>query len=60
MDEEIEEAIAELHIALEAMTDEQIEAEYAENFGEPGLPMGRFDMTERLLSKLQGAMGVGS
>lgn len=57
MDEETEEAIAELHIALEAMTDEQINAEYAKNFGEPG-QIGRFEMIERLLSKLQSAMGV--
>jgi len=57
MDEYIEEAIAELHIALEAKTEEQIEAEYTENFGEP-TGMSRFEMTERLLSRLQQAMGI--
>ena len=56
MGEDVEEAIAELHISLQAMTDEQIKSEYAENFGEPE-SIGRFEMTDRLLSKLQQAIG---
>jgi hypothetical protein len=57
MVENIEDIIAERHIELEAMTDEQITAEFVENFGEPE-PVGRYEMIDRLLSTLQRAMGV--
>lgn len=59
MGNDIEEALAEHHIALDAMTADQISALYAENFGESG-SVGRFEMIERLLSKLQSEMGVSN
>ncbi len=57
MVENIEETIAELHIELEAMTDDQITAEYVKNFREPD-PVGRYEMIDRLLSRLQQVLAV--
>jgi predicted RNase H-like HicB family nuclease len=59
MGEDIEEAVAELHIALDAMTADEIKTRYEDSFGESEA-IGRFEMIERLLDKLQSEMGVSS
>ena len=51
---EQEDALAERGIELDAMTDEQLESEYANQFGQSrGHAIGRFDIIELLLNKLR-------